>query len=151
MNLADFSHITTGCVSWHGAQPLTWSLIGYHTCLEEWFSVTEHQTWCETYLLPSFSVLIFVDNGYSHGSHEALAGWDFRHPRLVIHPHVLIWFRFYRHALSHFVLAQVETCGLLTNISQTTYKTCSDNPQSLLNPKHRQKQIWLINLQCSDL
>lgn len=32
------------CVSLHGAQPLTCSLIGFQTCLGEWFSVTEPQT-----------------------------------------------------------------------------------------------------------
>ena len=74
-----------------------------------------------------------MDNGHSHGPHEALAGWDLRHPRLVIYPHVPICLVFYRHALSHFVLAQVETCGPLTSISQTIYKICSDNPSSLLS------------------
>lgn len=83
---------------------------------------------CETYLLTSFSVLIFV---------QALAGWDLRPPRLVIHPHVPICLVFCRHALSHFVLARVEWCGSLTSISQTIYKTCSDKPWvSSLNPKY---------------
>lgn len=74
-----------------------------------------------------------MDYGHSHGSHEALTGWDLRHPRLVIYPHVPIILGFYRHALSHFVLSQVETCGALTSIFQTIYKKCSDNPLSLLS------------------
>lgn len=32
------------CVTRHGAQPLTWSLIGFQACLGDWFSVTEPQT-----------------------------------------------------------------------------------------------------------
>lgn len=32
------------CPPQHVAQPLTWSLIGFLTCLGEWFSVTELQT-----------------------------------------------------------------------------------------------------------
>lgn len=79
-----------------------------------------------------------MHNGHSHRSHEALAGRDLRHPRLVIYPHVPICLVFYRHALSHFVLAQVESCGSLTSISQTIYKTCSDNPYCLLS----ESQIW---------
>lgn len=54
---------------------------------------------------------------------ETLTGWDLGHPKLVTYPHVPVCLVFYRHALSNFVLSQVQSCGSLTSISQTIYTT----------------------------
>lgn len=99
--LHDVFNKTLGFVAGHDAQPLTWSLIGFQTCLRVWISVTQPLVW-NPHLLWSFSLLIFVDNGQCAQVPWGTSGWHSRRPRLVIHLHVLIWIRFRSHALSRF-------------------------------------------------